>query len=1061
MTRSFTFRQITAELTLLLGLLLVLVAGLTTTFRATPTFTIPPQAITGSLQPRGFESLEFVEGSGQAFRWTTGAATLQIPNPETSGTMTLVLAGGAGQNVDVLLRLNSAEMRFVAAPELRVYHLPLIRQPGEYMTLGIDTPTFQEPGSGRRLGVAVGEIQIVGQPGAPANLLLAVLVVTTGLYFLARATGCSRVVATLVTLLPQGGLLVAYAHGLLDTQATLALEISGGAIIGSALLGAGLARKIPVLPMPVAVLPLQRRMFGLAVADWWAVAALIGVVLLYFSPYLFSGQTLVPYDLLAILSPWNIDGTVVQNSLLSDIVRQYLPWRQLYAEALRSGELPFWNPYTFSGMPFMANLQSAIFYPLNLIFLLPSLDTAFLLFLGVHLLLSGVGMYGLLRYLQRTPIASLVAALIWMMCGVSTVWRPWLSIAATMAWLPWLVLATAIVCTRPSWRAVGGLGLTTAMLLLAGHIQFAYYCMLLAGSFAIWRVATQPLTWAKRGKRLIWYVLGTILGLAMFAPQLAATFELSRFSARGSIPIAELMSGAIPVIHLITLILPMLYGGANAYIGPGNFVEFTIYIGIASLILVLIAPLHPRLGRRSALWFFIAWAVIGLHLSFGGQLNLLAARLPLYESFRGLQRIAGIWSFGAAACAAWGIEAVLTSHGRRRQLIGAVALGCVACSLALLLRNQLGLSRIFSSIWPIHYLSDAAVWPVAALLAGSGMCLATGSLAGRLRLLTGLVPAAFVLLTLIDLVGFARSYYPVVDRTRAFPSTPGLRYLEAQRNTGRILRFGPGLLESPVLPNSALLFHIEDIDGYDSFTLDRYNRLVGLIEPARYKNVNNFNVLGNFTRVNSLASPLLDLLGAAFALSAAPIENDQLPAHWREVYSGSDMTIYRNERVLPMAFVVGRSQVADDTAQLVALGASDFAPLQVATLDIPLAVQLDPQVRGVVQVTARTLNTLTLDVTIDAAAGEQGLLIIRQNYYPGWHAWSNGVEMQLQRVDYTLQGVVLPSGRHTIELRFTPTGFWPLISLMVAALLITSVCLVRPTKPRINASEANTSTGMA
>src|SRR3990170_3295005 len=39
------------------------------------------------------------------------------------------------------------------------------------------------------------------------------------------------------------------------------------------------------------------------------------------------------------------------------------------AERLKQGELPLWNPYLFAGLPFLADISTAVFYPLSFFFI--------------------------------------------------------------------------------------------------------------------------------------------------------------------------------------------------------------------------------------------------------------------------------------------------------------------------------------------------------------------------------------------------------------------------------------------------------------------------------------------------------------------------------------------------------------------------------------------------------------------------------------------------------------------------------------------------------------------
>ena len=50
-----------------------------------------------------------------------------------------------------------------------------------------------------------------------------------------------------------------------------------------------------------------------------------------------------------------------------DFMDQFYAFARYEAARLQAGQLPLWNPYTFSGHPFIADIQSAVFYPLSLL----------------------------------------------------------------------------------------------------------------------------------------------------------------------------------------------------------------------------------------------------------------------------------------------------------------------------------------------------------------------------------------------------------------------------------------------------------------------------------------------------------------------------------------------------------------------------------------------------------------------------------------------------------------------------------------------------------------------
>ncbi|HBB98785.1 MAG TPA: hypothetical protein DC054_25685, partial [Blastocatellia bacterium] len=92
---------------------------------------------------------------------------------------------------------------------------------------------------------------------------------------------------------------------------------------------------------------------------------------LYFLPALLQGKVLCP------------DDDLLQN----------VPFRVAAAQMMRSGYLPLWNPYIFSGMPLLATAQVGILYPLNWSYLFFSPATATNLMVVATYMVAGLGAY--------------------------------------------------------------------------------------------------------------------------------------------------------------------------------------------------------------------------------------------------------------------------------------------------------------------------------------------------------------------------------------------------------------------------------------------------------------------------------------------------------------------------------------------------------------------------------------------------------------------------------------------------------------------------------------------
>ncbi|MDO8451696.1 MAG: hypothetical protein Q7S76_02395, partial [bacterium] len=68
-----------------------------------------------------------------------------------------------------------------------------------------------------------------------------------------------------------------------------------------------------------------------------------------------------------------------------DIHRQYYFYRQFLRESLSNGVIPWWNPYIFSGVPFIANPVVNFWYPLNWLFLFFPLNLAYSWHIAFHI----------------------------------------------------------------------------------------------------------------------------------------------------------------------------------------------------------------------------------------------------------------------------------------------------------------------------------------------------------------------------------------------------------------------------------------------------------------------------------------------------------------------------------------------------------------------------------------------------------------------------------------------------------------------------------------------------
>lgn len=173
-----------------------------------------------------------------------------------------------------------------------------------------------------------------------------------------------------------------------------------------------------------------------------------------------------------------------------DLFTFFYPYRDYATRALLAGRLPLWNPDIFLGVPFLADSQTALFYPLHWPLIGLSAPRAIAWSIVMHVLLAAVGTYLFARRVAGlTMPGALTAAILFALGGFAGAQVEHVNQLNTAAWLPWLLLVLdRAIAGRRSAIPVGGI--LIAVMLFAGHAQAAYINLVAAGLFALLHPST-------------------------------------------------------------------------------------------------------------------------------------------------------------------------------------------------------------------------------------------------------------------------------------------------------------------------------------------------------------------------------------------------------------------------------------------------------------------------------------------------------------------------------------------------------------------------------------------
>lgn len=336
---------------------------------------------------------------------------------------------------------------------------------------------------------------------------------------------------------------------------------------------------------------------------------------------------------------------------------------------MKNGNLPFWNPYIFSGTPLLANWQAAVLYPLNILFFLfPELD-AWAIYLAFQPLLASLIMYWFLENKIKEKIPSLLGAVSW---GFSLVMLNHLEFGIdghTVLWLPLGLLAIDKINQKVEFKWGLVLSMAVLMSFLAGYFPLAVYNFLLVGLYAFYFI--KP-TFSLR----FWLVcLFMILGVGLAAPQFLPGLKLSQKVVREEVFYGESSDETyfLPLENLIMVFAPDFFGHPSTW----NFYSKIYYADNASVgsvafvfySLTLLFIFSKKVGeeRRKDLlfWWLVVW--LPTFLMVNNPVSELLRKIPINFLARvSPMRMIWVVAFGLSTLSALGFSQVINFF-RKRQ----------------------------------------------------------------------------------------------------------------------------------------------------------------------------------------------------------------------------------------------------------------------------------------------------------------------------------------------------------------------------------------------------------
>lgn len=239
-----------------------------------------------------------------------------------------------------------------------------------------------------------------------------------------------------------------------------------------------------------------------------------------------------------------------------------------------------------------------------------------------------------------------------------------------------------------------------------------------------------------------------------------------------------------------------------------------------------------------------------------------------------------------------------------------------------------------------------------------------------------------------------------------------IKYLKKDKSLFRVFN-----VLGPLWLSGNLPYKISSIDGSTPLLLNNYEKLLKLATQSE-----NINILLNVKYLIVQYAPLNKNLELAF--------------------KDKSVSIYKMKKYLPRVFIARNFKIINDEEELLyALSDKDTNLKEIVFLtESPYDENFSTK-----KYTNEELKILSYKpnkIKIQTTLKEKAILVLLDNYYPGWIAYVNGKEEKIYKANYSFRAVSLNAGENKIVFIYKPFSFYLGLIISCLTLFILSLILI-------------------
>ena len=764
------------------------------------------------------------------------------------------------------------------------------------------------------------------------------------------------------------------------------------------------------------------------------IAALVFLGIIFIIFYLFFLKGLYPFPgnyMLAWYQPWKTDHskgqtiTIQHKPIADDTFRYLYPFKKLGIDIAKKGKLPLWNPYNGAGMPLLATYQWAFFNPFNILFFALQTETAWTFYIIAQVFLLYFFMYLYCRKLRMSQKGAIFATSIFTFSGFVTVRLIFGNLIYPLTMLPFILYLIEDYIDNQKSKKIFLLPLATSFMLLSGHPHTMFYTLIVSMAYLIYRILTLKKSNFRKVTAFLLLIILFVIGIGIASIQIVPTLELLKSSNMNASSSAFIFDRfLLPISHLISILIPNYFGNRATYNywGAGDYIETVAAVGIIPLFFAYFALFGKNYSSKDNRIFFFIASIISILATLNWFLPKLISILPIpIISTSPPSRIFAITSFAIAILAGYGFDRwTLYMENFRRLLIRVIPFLIIIFIIAIgtFLFYILGISCNNQFIQNCRLIAARNT-----LLETFTFVVSLGFfffyLKTKNKKIKKYVP--FVVISLVFLLGAYNSnkFLPFSQKENLLPAHPLIEAIKRVTNTERVF----GLGEANIKTNFATHFRFYDLNYFDPLHNKRYAELIAFANSETIANLSRSDIEIttdlNISKEKQLRRDrLLNLLGVSYFI----VKKSEIPLiESKDVaWQNKDWYLLGNKKSLPRVYLVNNLEViSNQNLILERLFDTSFDPKTTVILEEPTSSPLNNASKGKAQILRYEENS----VEVKAQSDYNSVLVLSDNYFPGWKVYIDEKETKIYRANYTFRAIEVPEGKHLVKFSYEPGSF--------------------------------------